>query len=58
MVSEDDVTLMCQGVVRTNTKLNNELALNNLKEWMKICANSDEPVPDDLLSNPDPFIHV
>ena len=55
-MSEDDVTLGYQGVVPRNTKLNNEFALKNLKMWMKIRANSDEPVPDDLFSNLDPNV--
>ena len=52
--SEEDVRSAAKGVIPLNTKCSNAWALGNLRSWMETQnSNSDEKVPEDLLSCPE-----
>ena len=52
--SEEDMQSAAKGVIPLNTKCFNALALGNLRSWMETRnSNSDEKVPEDLLSCPE-----
>ena len=49
-VTEEEQTVAAKGVVPLNTKITNDWAMKNLRQWMEHRNNSgDEKVPDDLL---------
>ena len=52
--SKEDVQSAAKGVIPLNTKCSNAWALGNLRSWMETGnSNSDEKVPEDLLSCPE-----
>ena len=49
-VTEEEQTVAAKGVVPLNTKIANDWAMKNLRQWMEHRNNSgEEKVPDDLL---------
>ena len=53
-VTDEEIARGCEGVIPANTKLSNQSAAKILAEWMDSRANTDEPVPEHLLSNENP----